>query len=84
MAADLNLPDPIHPNFAATTECYHTAFTEALSNAKNNGKTKTHVFVASHNENTVEFAVKTYVRIQKHVLSLHEYHFQNGRNECQT
>jgi len=57
-AAEINSVDPIHPNFSATTECYHRAFVETLENAKNNNN-KIHVFVASHNENTVEFALKT-------------------------
>ncbi len=60
-AAETNSIDPIHPNFAATTESYHRAFTETLENAKNNNNNKIHVFVASHNENTVRFALKTYV-----------------------
>ncbi|CAF0731868.1 unnamed protein product [Rotaria sp. Silwood1] len=57
-AAEMKIIDPIHPNFLATTESYHRALFETLQNAKNNSN-KTHVFVASHNENTVEFALKT-------------------------
>ncbi|CAF1191634.1 unnamed protein product [Adineta steineri] len=57
-ASTLYTIDPIHPNFAATTECYHRAFIETLEYAKNNNN-KVHVFVASHNENTVQFALKT-------------------------
>ncbi|CAF3494106.1 unnamed protein product [Rotaria socialis] len=51
--------DPIHPNFLTTTECYHRAFIEALKHAKEKNTTKTHVIVASHNEDTVQFATKT-------------------------
>ncbi|UJR25210.1 hypothetical protein I4U23_006562 [Adineta vaga] len=57
-AIELSTDDPIHPNFPTTTECYHRAFCDILENAKINPK-QFHVFVASHNENTVEFALKT-------------------------
>jgi hypothetical protein len=55
--------DPIHPNFLTTTECYHRAFIEALEHAKEKHTTETHVIVASHNEDTVQFATKTYASI---------------------
>ena len=42
----------------ATTESYHRVFLEALEHAK--AHQKTHIIVASHNEQTVEFALKTY------------------------
>ncbi|CAF1180011.1 unnamed protein product [Rotaria sordida] len=57
-AAEMKIIDPIHPNFLATTESYHRAFVETLENAKKNPN-KVHIFVASHNENTVQFALKT-------------------------
>lgn len=61
-AVDLNIDDPILPNFEATTESYHCALVETLKHAKqNNPNNKVHVFVASHNENTVQFALKTFV-----------------------
>jgi hypothetical protein len=55
----MNSTDPIHPNFMATTESYHRAFVAALEHAKANQKT--HIIVASHNEETVGFALKTCV-----------------------
>ncbi|CAF1167857.1 unnamed protein product [Adineta ricciae] len=57
-AVQLNTNDPIHPNFAATTQCYHQVFKEVLDNAKTHPN-QFHVFVASHNEDTVKFALRT-------------------------
>lgn len=56
----MKIDDPIHPSFEATTESYHRAFAQALEHARSS-KNKTHIFVASHNENTVQYAVKTQV-----------------------
>lgn len=58
----MNSIDPILPNFSATTESYHRALVETLEHAKQNNKNnKVHVLVASHNEDTVKFALKTSV-----------------------
>ncbi|CAF3888602.1 unnamed protein product [Rotaria sp. Silwood2] len=75
-AAEMKSIDPIHPNFLATTESYHRAFFETLENIKNNNNNnnKIHVFVASHNENTVEFALKMYVsNSNKRKNNLHDF-----------
>ncbi|XP_055711802.1 proline dehydrogenase 1, mitochondrial isoform X3 [Phlebotomus papatasi] len=62
-AAALGYPDPTNPNFEATTEMYHKTLTECLrriKNLKDSGEDakKIGIMVASHNEDTVRFAIE--------------------------
>jgi proline dehydrogenase len=62
-AAAIGYEDPINPNFDATTEMYHKTLTECLrrvkklKDAKQDPK-KIAIMVASHNEDTVRFAIE--------------------------
>ncbi|XP_067638840.1 proline dehydrogenase 1, mitochondrial isoform X1 [Eurosta solidaginis] len=63
-AASMNYPDPICPNFEATTESYHKTLTECLRRIKvlkDSGEDarKIGIMVASHNEDTVRFAIES-------------------------
>lgn len=62
-AAALGYPDPVNPNYAATSEMYHNTLTECLrriKDLKNAGQpaNKVGIMVASHNEDTVRFALQ--------------------------
>ncbi|GAB0099273.1 Proline dehydrogenase [Sergentomyia squamirostris] len=62
-AEALGYPDPTNPNFEATTEMYHKTLTECLrriKNLKDSGEDakKIGIMVASHNEDTVRFAIE--------------------------
>ncbi|KAK6625632.1 hypothetical protein RUM43_005931 [Polyplax serrata] len=62
-AAQMNYPDPIQPNYKATSDNYHKTLTECLKRIKqlkDNGVTekKIAILVASHNEDTVRLAVQ--------------------------
>ncbi|XP_054727683.1 proline dehydrogenase 1, mitochondrial isoform X3 [Anastrepha obliqua] len=62
-AASMNYPDPICPNYEATTDMYHKTLTECLRRIKllkDNGEDakKIGIMVASHNEDTVRFAIE--------------------------
>ncbi|XP_018570812.1 proline dehydrogenase 1, mitochondrial [Anoplophora glabripennis] len=61
-AAAMGYPDPTNPTYEATTEMYHNTFTECLRriNAfKEKGDDKKiAIMVASHNEDTVRFAIE--------------------------
>lgn len=64
-AAALGYSDPTNPNFEATTEMYHRTLTECLrriKDLKDRGEDarKIAIMVASHNENTVRFAIEKY------------------------
>lgn len=59
----LGYDDPINPNYEATTEMYHKTLTECLrriKHLKNGGHDpkKIAIMVASHNEDTVRFAIE--------------------------
>lgn len=62
-AAALGYEDPTNPSFEATTEMYHKTLTECLrririlKDVKEDPK-KIAIMVASHNEDTVRFAIK--------------------------
>lgn len=64
-AAALGYPDPTNPSFEATTEMYHRTLTECLRRIKDlkdrkEDARKIAIMVASHNENTVRFAIEKY------------------------
>ncbi|XP_030747642.1 proline dehydrogenase 1, mitochondrial isoform X2 [Sitophilus oryzae] len=61
-AAAMGYPDPTNPNFEATSEMYHKTLTECLRRIKafkDKGEDKKiAIMVASHNEDTVRFAIE--------------------------
>lgn len=61
-AAELKYPDPINPTYEATTEMYHQTLAECLKHIKsykNMGQpNRMNIMVATHNEDTVRFAIK--------------------------
>lgn len=62
-AAALGYSDPTNPSFEGTTEMYHRTLTECLRRIKdlkdrNEDARKIAIMVASHNENTVRFAIE--------------------------
>ncbi|XP_015515428.1 proline dehydrogenase 1, mitochondrial isoform X1 [Neodiprion lecontei] len=62
-AAAMGYPDPTNPSFEATTESYHKTFMECLRRMKQykdkgEDPKKIGIMVASHNENTVRFAIE--------------------------
>lgn len=64
-AEALGYADPINPNYEATSEMYHKTLTECLrriKDLKDKGKPNSiGIMVASHNEDTVRFAIEKYV-----------------------
>lgn len=61
-AAALGYTDPTNPSYEATTNMYHDTLTECLTrikDLKNKGDiaNKISIMVASHNEDTVRFAL---------------------------
>jgi hypothetical protein len=61
-AAALGYPDPTNPNFEATSDQYHKTLTECLRRIKAfkdlGEEKKIAIMVASHNEDTVRFAIQ--------------------------
>ena len=54
-AATVGYPDPIHPNYQATHDCYHRVLSVILDEVKTRGA---NVMIASHNEDSIKFAVQ--------------------------
>jgi len=62
-AESLNYTDPINPNYEATNKMYHSVLSECLDRVKRfkdrgDDPRKVNIMVASHNEDTVRFAVQ--------------------------
>lgn len=61
-ATALNYPDPINENFDATTDMYHKCLIECMNRMKylkdQDKPKKVGIMVASHNEDTVRFAIE--------------------------
>ncbi|XP_032580104.1 proline dehydrogenase 1, mitochondrial isoform X1 [Drosophila sechellia] len=62
-AKSLGYPDPVNPTFEATTEMYHKTLSECLRRIKlmkdcDDDARKIGIMVASHNEDTVRFAIQ--------------------------
>ncbi|KAI8033543.1 proline dehydrogenase 1, mitochondrial isoform X1 [Drosophila gunungcola] len=62
-AKSLGYPDPVNPTFEATTDMYHKTLAECLRRIKlmkdcDDDARKIGIMVASHNEDTVRFAIQ--------------------------
>ena len=56
-ASTLGYNDPVHPSYEATSRCYNEVMNAILEETK---RGKANVMVASHNEDSVRFAVQRY------------------------
>ncbi|VDO06578.1 unnamed protein product [Haemonchus placei] len=56
-ASTIGYPDPINPNFEATTEMYHACLKRLAEEHVRRGKGSVSVMIASHNEDSTRFAV---------------------------
>jgi proline dehydrogenase len=50
--------DPINPNFETTSTMYHACLDEVLQNIVKRESGRVRVMVASHNENTIRYAIQ--------------------------
>ena len=57
-AKDMGYEDPINENYDATTRMYEKSLLYCLDQIKQNEKGRISIMVASHNEDTVKFAVE--------------------------
>jgi len=65
----MGYPDPTNPTFEATTESYHKTLMECLRRMKQykdkgEDPKKIGIMVASHNEDTVRFAIEKWVLLR--------------------
>ncbi|CAF2584732.1 unnamed protein product [Rotaria sp. Silwood2] len=58
LAQQYGYEDPINVNFEATSKMYHACFDEVLKSAVKRNPDQIRVMVASHNEDTIRYAIK--------------------------
>ncbi|CAJ0601208.1 unnamed protein product [Cylicocyclus nassatus] len=56
-ASVIGYPDPVNPNYEATSKMYHDCLTRLADEHDKRGRGTVSVMIASHNEETVRFAV---------------------------
>ncbi|KFM71179.1 Proline dehydrogenase 1, mitochondrial, partial [Stegodyphus mimosarum] len=71
-AREIGYEDPINPTYESTSEMYHKTLNEILRQIDNDiraGKDKKiGIMVATHNEDTIRFAVEKYVFLELKIL----------------
>lgn len=63
-ASSLGYDDPIHPSYKATSKCFDEVMNAVLEETK---RGNANVLVATHNENSIQVAIKRYVGANKTV-----------------
>lgn len=66
-AISLGYEDPIHPSYKATSKCFDEVMNAVLEETK---RGNANVLVATHNENSIQVAIKRYGTQMKNVLNL--------------
>lgn len=62
LAQEFGYEDPINKDFDATSEMYHACLDEVLKSLTKRNTGDVRVMVASHNENTIRYAIQKYVK----------------------
>jgi hypothetical protein len=68
LAREHGYEDPLNPNFEATSQMYHACLDEVLKNIVKRESGQVRLIVASHNEDTIRYAIQKYV-------SYYPFHF---------
>lgn len=58
LALEQGYEDPINPGVAATSQMYHACFDEVLSSIDRRRPGQVRIMVASHNEETIRYAIQ--------------------------
>ena len=58
LAHEQGYEDPINPSFEATSEMYHACLDEVLSSIDRRRPDQVRIMVASHNEETIRYAIQ--------------------------
>ncbi len=74
-ASTLGYADPIHQSYKATSKCFDEVMNAVLEETK---RGNANVLVATHNENSIQVAIKRYV--EELPLSLKVLRLQNSVN----
>lgn len=58
LAREKSYEDPINPNFEETSKMYSRCFDEVLKNITTREANQVRVMIASHNEDTIRYAIQ--------------------------
>jgi hypothetical protein len=58
LAREHGYEDPINPNFETTSKIYHACLDEVLKNIVKRETGQVRIMVASHNEDTIRYAIQ--------------------------
>jgi hypothetical protein len=58
LAQEHGYEDPINSNFEATSNMYHACLDEVLTNIVKRDSDQVRIMVASHNEDTIRYAIQ--------------------------
>ena len=58
LARENNYEDPVNPSYEATSEMYQRCLDEVLKSAVKRATEKIRVMIASHNEDTIRYAIQ--------------------------
>lgn len=58
LAQEHRYDDPINPNFESTSKMYHQCLDEVLNSMNKRPSGRVQVMVASHNEETIRYAIE--------------------------
>lgn len=63
LAQQYGYEDPINSNFEATSKMYHTCLDETFKYMAQRSVGQARIMVASHNEDTIRYAIEKYVNL---------------------
>ena len=74
-ASTLGYTDPIHPSYKATSKCFNEVLNAVLEETK---RGNANVLVATHNENSIQVAIKRYVMSRQNIAQFFQRVFFNS------
>jgi proline dehydrogenase len=82
LAEEQGYEDPINSNVEATTRMYHACFDEVLASLKRRPVNQVRVMIASHNEETMRYAIDKSVSIDHRSVFIDEtiLEWQNNKS----
>ena len=63
-ASTLGYTDPIHPSYKATSKCFNEVLNAVLEETK---RGNANVLVATHNEDSIQVAIKRYIESRQNI-----------------
>ena len=73
-ASTLGYTDPIHPSYKATSKCFNEVLNAVLEETK---RGNANVLVATHNEDSIQVAIKRYIESRQNIAQLFQRVFVN-------